>query len=237
MSVSPISRRDRPAKEALSRAIIVETGLRILDENGMDALTMRRVGQELDTGAASLYVYVKNRDDLLEAMLDRALGDVELPPEDEGTWQARLTTVLERTIEAMSRHDQLALVALGAIPTSPNALRILDSLIGSLMHSQLDKETISFSVDLLYLYATATGAENSAYRRRLVTRGAEQSYVEGIDALYETLSASEYPHILGLGRVMLAGSGDARGAWMLRTLLAGILNSPARPPNNATQHK
>ena len=228
MSVTPISRRERPAKEALSRALIVETGLRILDEDGMDALTMRRVAQELDTGAASLYVYVKNRDDLLDAMLDRTLADVEFPPLDAGTWQERLTTIVERTIEAMSRHDQLALVALGAIPTSPNALRILDNLIAALMHSGLDKETISFAVDLLYLYATATGAENSAYRSRLITRDTEQSYVEGIDALYETLSAAEYPHILGLGRVILAGSGDARGEWMLRTLLAGILKTPAR---------
>ncbi len=227
MSVTPISRRDRPAKEALSRALIVETGLRILDQDGMDALTMRRVGQELDTGAASLYVYVTNREDLLDAMLDRALGDVEFPPVDGGTWQERLTTIVERTIEAMSRHDQLALVALGAIPTSQNALKILDKLIAALMHSGLDKETISFAVDLLYLYATATAAENSAYRRRLITRDTEQSYVEGIDAVYETLSAADYPHIFSLGRVILAGSGDARGEWMLKTLLAGILNTPA----------
>ena len=229
MSAHPISRRDRPAKEALSRALIVETGLRILDGDGMDALTMRRVGQELDTGAASLYVYVKNRDDLLDAMLDRALGDVEFPLLDEDTWQERLTTIVERTIEAMGRHDQLALVALGAIPTSPNALRILDQLIAALMHTGLDKETISFAVDLLYLYATATAAENSAYRRRLITRGTERSYVERIDAMYETLSAADYPHILGLGRVILSGTGDARGDWMLRTLLAGILKTPAVP--------
>ena len=229
MSANPISRRDRPAKEALSRTLIVETGLRILDEHGMDALTMRRVGQELDTGAASLYVYVKNRDDLLDAMLDRALGDVEFPPLDDGTWQERLTTIVDRTIEAMGRHDQLALVALGAIPTSPNALKILDNLIAALMDTGLDKETISFAVDLLYLYATASAAENSAYRRRLITRETEQAYVEGIDEMYETLSATDYPHILGLGRVILSGTGDARGEWMLRTLLAGILKTPAGP--------
>jgi AcrR family transcriptional regulator len=228
MPTTPISRRERPAKEALSRSLIVETGLRILDQDGMDALTMRRVGQELDTGAASLYVYVKNRDDLLDAMLDRALGDVEFPALDDGTWQERLTLVVERTVEAMSRHDQLALVALGAIPTSPNALKILDNLIAALMHTGLDPETISFAVDLLYLYATASAAENSAYRRRLITPDTQQVYMEGIDAMYETLSAADYPHILGLGRIMLSGTGDARGEWMLKTLLAGILNTPAR---------
>jgi AcrR family transcriptional regulator len=230
VSTTPISRRERPAKEALSRSLIVETGLRILDQYGMDALTMRRVGRELDTGAASLYVYVKNRDDLLDAMLDRALADVEFPALDEGTWQERLTLVVERTVEAMSRHDQLALVALGAIPTSPNALKILDNLIAALMNTGLDPETISFAIDLLYLYATASAAENSAYRRRLITRVTERAYVEGIDAMYETLSPTDYPHIRGLGRVMLSGTGDARGEWALRVFLSGILATPAHLP-------
>ena len=48
-------------------------------------------------------------------------------------------------------------------------------------------------------------------------------------AMYETLTATDYPHILGLGRVILSGTGDARGDWMLRTLLAGILKTPAVP--------
>jgi AcrR family transcriptional regulator len=222
-----VSRRERPAKAALSRELIVQTGLEVLDEHGMDALTMRRVAEVLDTGAASLYVYVKNRDDLLEAMLDVALAAVEFPPLTDGTWQGRLTLIIERTIEAMARHDRLALVALGAIPSSPHALAILDNLIAALMHTDLDKETISFAVDLLYLHATASAAEQSAYNRRLITRGTEQRYVEGIDAMYETLPEANYPHIVGLGRVMLSGTGDARAAWALQTLLAGILNNPA----------
>lgn len=57
----------------------MRTGLRILDRDGLDALTMRRVAKELDTGPASLYVYVANRDDLMAAMLDAALAQVPLP--------------------------------------------------------------------------------------------------------------------------------------------------------------
>jgi AcrR family transcriptional regulator len=227
MSATPISRRDRPAKEALSRALIIETGLRILDEHGMDALTMRRVGQELDTGAASLYVYVKNRDDLLDALLDRALADVEFPPLDEGTWQQRLTSILERTIDAMARHERLALVALGSIPSSPHALAILDRMVAALSQANLDAETVSFGVDLLYLYATGAAAEQSAYRARLISGDSVDGYVRDVEAMYERLSASDYPHLAGLGPVMLSGSGDRRASWMLRVLLAGILSTPA----------
>src|SRR6476619_1459459 len=91
MSAAPVSRRARPAKAPLSREAIIETGLRILDRDGSAALTMRRVAQHLDTGSASLYVYVANRDALMAAMLDHVLGTVPEPAGD--TWHDRLTTL------------------------------------------------------------------------------------------------------------------------------------------------
>lgn len=226
MTSAPVSRRERPAKPALSRELIVRAGLAILDAQGMDALTMRSVATALDTGAASLYVYVKNRDDLLDALLDEALGAVAFPKSDAGTWRDRLTLIVDRTTEAMARHDRLALVALGSIPSSPNALRILDNMVAALRHTSLDPEAVSYSVDLLYLYATAAAAEMSAYRSRLITRSSADGYVREVEAAYEKLSASDYPHLVALGPVMLSGSGDKRAVWMLRTLLNGILATP-----------
>ena len=71
---SPRSRRDRPAKPALSREAIVDAALAIVREEGIDALTMRRLAQALDTGPASLYVYVANRDELWDLLFDAALA-------------------------------------------------------------------------------------------------------------------------------------------------------------------
>ena len=71
---SPRSRRDRPAKPALSREAIVDAALAIVREEGIDALTMRHLAQALDTGPASLYVYVANRDELWELLFDAALA-------------------------------------------------------------------------------------------------------------------------------------------------------------------
>jgi AcrR family transcriptional regulator len=227
MPATPVSRRDRPAKQALSRALIVQTGLRVLDADGMDALTMRRVGQELDTGAASLYVYVRNRDDLLEAMLDHALGTVEMPDPGEGDWRSRLSALVRRTIDAMARHDQLALVALGAIPSTENALIILEGLAMELKQAGLDDRTVSFAGDLLYLYITAGAAEQSAYRQKSINRGNANEYVETIDAVYASLDPARFPQLVGLGHTMLAGSGDERDAWALRVFLNGILATPA----------
>ena len=65
------STRDRPAKAPLSVGAIVDAALAILKSDGLEAVTMRRVAAALDTGAASLYVYVSGREGLQLAMLDR----------------------------------------------------------------------------------------------------------------------------------------------------------------------
>ena len=70
-SVRHRSTRDRPAKAPLSEEAIVDAALAILKSEGLEAVTMRRVAAALDTGAASLYVYVSGREGLLQAMLDR----------------------------------------------------------------------------------------------------------------------------------------------------------------------
>ncbi|MEV8634393.1 TetR/AcrR family transcriptional regulator C-terminal domain-containing protein [Streptosporangium sp. NPDC051023] len=217
---APVSRRARPAKAPLSREVIVRTGLKVLDRDGLDALTMRRVGQELDTGAASLYVYVKNREDLMDAMLDTALADVPLPA--EGPWQQQVEELVVSATEAMSRHEGLALVALGGIPSGEHALRILDRLLALLKDGGLDDMTAAWAVDLLYLYITAGAAEQGAYNTTDRTQG---QHLADAERLYAELPADRYPMITAL-RGPLLSAGD-RERWGLQVLLNGILNTPA----------
>src|SRR5580704_6080250 len=88
------STRDRPAKAPLSVEVVVDAALAILQSEGLEAVTMRRVGAALDTGAASLYVYVAGREGLLQAMLDRVFATVELEPPVPSRWRAQLHSLL-----------------------------------------------------------------------------------------------------------------------------------------------
>ncbi|MEU7765523.1 TetR/AcrR family transcriptional regulator C-terminal domain-containing protein [Nocardia sp. NPDC049190] len=222
MSAAPASRRARPAKAPLSRAVIIETGLRILDRDGAAALTMRRVAQELDTGAASLYVYVANRDDLMGAMLDHVLGTI---PEPAGaTWRERLTALVESTVAAMSRHEGLALVALGAIPTGPNALDLIERMLAQLTAAGLDDRTGAWAVDLIYLHIAAAAVEQSVHNTE---DGTEADYVTAVAQQFARLPADRYPTLVAMRDTMLAGNGDARAAWAVRVLVNGILATPA----------
>ncbi|MGK5543904.1 TetR/AcrR family transcriptional regulator C-terminal domain-containing protein [Streptomyces sp. URMC 127] len=221
MSTQPISRRTRPAKAPLSRDVIVRTGLEILDRDGLDALTMRRVAKELDTGPASLYVYVANRDDLMAAMLDAALAQVPLTA--EGTWREQLHSLVAATTEAMSRHEGLAAVALGAIPTGDNALLVLDRMLALLKQGGLDDTTAAWAVDLLYLHVAAAAAEQSTYDAK---GGDEGDTIAAADRRYASLPADRYPMITSLRQALLS-PGD-RDTWGLNVLINGILHTPAR---------
>ncbi|MFG2571682.1 TetR/AcrR family transcriptional regulator [Streptomyces sp. NPDC048481] len=220
-AAGPVSRRARPAKAPLSRELIVRTGLAILDREGLDALTMRRVARELDTGPASLYVYVAHREDLMAAMLDEALALVPLTA--PGTWREQLRALVAAGVEAMGRHEGLAAVALGAIPTGDNALLVLDRVLALLKQGGVDDVTAAWAVDLLYLHMAAAAAEHSA---RVSRGGDESGAVADAERRYAALPADRYPTITAL-RAALFSSGD-RDSWGLDVLLNGILGTPAR---------
>src|SRR5580698_3844860 len=85
------STRDRPAKAPLSEDAVVDAALAILKADGLEAVTMRRVAAALDTGAASLYVYVSGREGLMQAMLDRVIAAVEFESPASSRWPAAST--------------------------------------------------------------------------------------------------------------------------------------------------
>src|SRR4051794_11977133 len=101
-AAAPRSRRDRPAKPALSREAIVDAGLAIVRDEGIDALTMRRLAQELDTGPASLYVYVANRDELWTLLFDAAIAAVDTELTEPERWREQLHGLAARIVQVMA---------------------------------------------------------------------------------------------------------------------------------------
>lgn len=85
------ARRERPAatEAGLSRQRVVAEAIRLADREGVDGLSMRRLAGVLDVGAMSLYHYVANKDELLDAMIDVVFEEIELPPDDVD-WQSAM---------------------------------------------------------------------------------------------------------------------------------------------------
>ena len=155
----PVSRRGRSARPALSRAAIIEAGLEVADSEGLDAVTMRRVAGSLDTSASALYVYIRGRQDLLDAMFDQVMAAVAEAAIPEGTWKERLNWLLITSVEAAGGHGGLAQVALSRIPAGPSAQKITAEVRALLAEGHISESAIPAALDLLALFVTAAALD------------------------------------------------------------------------------
>lgn len=158
-SREPVSRRGGPVRPALSRAAIIGAALTVADREGLDAVSMRRLAEELATGASALYVYVENRDDLLNAMFDEVMGPVAEADLPAGDWRQRLSWLLLTSIAAASGHGGLARVALTAVPSGPSAVAITRRVSDLLTEGAIAEAAVPAALDLLGLFVTAAALD------------------------------------------------------------------------------
>ena len=158
----PRSTRDRPAKAPLSEDAIVDAALAILRSDGLEAVSMRRVATALDTGAASLYVYVSNRDGLLAAMLDRVTATIELEVPDPSRWRAQLHSLLARMHAALVAHPGIAAMTLAEPPTGAAVLGLTENLLGILLAGGLDPQPAAWACDIFATLVTAAAREDES---------------------------------------------------------------------------
>src|SRR5262249_40579356 len=151
------SPRTQPAKSPLSKGAVLEAGLRVLRAKGIDAGTMRAVAAELDTGAAALYVYVANRQELLNEKFDGLTAQIDLGDDpDPDRWRDQLERLLTRILETMEHYHGIARVPLANVPTGPNATAVADRVIALLRAGGVDDRSIAWFVDIVFLFVNAT---------------------------------------------------------------------------------
>ncbi|MFJ3761459.1 TetR/AcrR family transcriptional regulator [Streptomyces sp. NPDC090080] len=222
MPATPRSRRERPAKPALTREGIVGLAVGILRAEGLQKVTMRRLAQELDTGPASLYVYVRNTAELHAAVLDELLGTLS-PPPAEGDWRERLERVLIAYTGMLLEYPSLARSALTAWPSGPHYLDLIEHLLGLLDEGGVPRERAAWGVDLLLQRATATAAEHAG--------GDSRDDWDALGDALGTVSARAHPHIAAASGLLLSGAPEARASWAFQALINGIEHTAVPQPH------
>jgi AcrR family transcriptional regulator len=157
----PWWRPARPGRrrQPLSRDQIVEAAVRILDAEGVDALTVRRLGEELNTGSATIYWYVSGKDELAELIYDHVMGAIALPEPDPAQWQAQLKDLGRQCYRLLLQHNDLVRMSLGRIPVGPNMLRIMEWSVGLLRDAGLPDHVATFAGDIFGRYLDASVLE------------------------------------------------------------------------------
>jgi TetR/AcrR family transcriptional regulator, tetracycline repressor protein len=125
-------RRARRRREPISREAIVAAAVQLLDREGLAALSMRRLAEELGTGAASLYWHVGSKDGLLDLVLDHLIGEGQVPDPDPRHWQEQLKDVARAQRATTLRHPYIVRISIGRIPMGPNALRYTERVLAIL---------------------------------------------------------------------------------------------------------
>ncbi|MFI6042738.1 TetR/AcrR family transcriptional regulator [Nocardia sp. NPDC051321] len=218
----PRSRRERPAKPALTRPGIIATAVRLMRAEGLERVTMRRLAAELDTGPASLYVYLRNTAELHAAVLDEMLAAVDRTPVDaSGDWQNRLVRVLTSYTMVLYDNPGLAQSALVARPSGPGYLNLLEAILALLSEGGVPDDRAAWLCDVLLLFATANAAEHATR-----DRDTEERDTDALVAAIRNASAETHPRIATLGDDLLSGPGSDRLDWGFHLLINGAGHTP-----------
>ncbi|MET8542230.1 TetR/AcrR family transcriptional regulator C-terminal domain-containing protein [Kitasatospora sp. NPDC004799] len=202
----------RPRTPLLSRERIVAAALRLIDDEGLDALSTRRLATELSVSGPSLYNHFATKDDLLDAVVDSVIGEVDLsmfgaagPP-----WPQALRDWARSYRAALAAHPNIVPVLAQGPGRRPNALRLADAVFGHLVESGWPRGQ-----------ATRIGA----LMRYFVTGSALASFAAGFPADAEVYDAADYPHLGEAHR--LAGHRGAVDEGAFETGLEALLDGLA----------
>ena len=219
------STRDRPAKPPLSEDAIVDAALAILQTEGLDAVSMRRVARALDTGASSLYVYVPNREGLLSLMFDRVIGAIELEPPDPARWRAQLHSLLLRTHRTLIAHPGIAALTLTDPATTETMLAFIENLLGILLAGGVDVQDAAWACDTVVLLVTGAAHEEEMRRGNADN---PQQQIDELYTLFTRLPPERFPLISAHATEMLAGDSEQRFRFAVDLVVDGLVARAGR---------
>jgi TetR/AcrR family transcriptional regulator, tetracycline repressor protein len=202
----------------LSREVILEAGLELVDGGGAAALTMRALAQRLDVTATAIYYYFDGRDDLLEAVIDRVCESIVESAPDQGSWDERLRTLLEAlVIEGLEHRAVLALTITEYGKRHP-VLRISESILGILRDAGFSLESAVYV--------------NGAVLRFCIGHLMTGQVAAGLD--WRELPDAEFPNYRAAGAIHDSFDRSREFRLGLDALLRGIADGPLAPAGDAS---
>jgi AcrR family transcriptional regulator len=129
------------ARRPLTRTRILKAALRLVDREGLEGLSMRRLGKALGVDAMSLYNHVPNKAALLDGLVELLLGEVEIPGPEVGDWQERVRLVHQSYRRVAHAHPFAFPLAITRPYNTPGALRQVEATLQILHDAGFDAET------------------------------------------------------------------------------------------------
>jgi AcrR family transcriptional regulator len=129
------------------RQRILDAALAIADEAGLNAVTMRAVAARIGVTAMALYPYVRSKEDLLDGLVGRLLGELSLP-DPAKPWPERLREIARSARATARRHPAVMPLLFARPAVTPDAVRVVDAIYQALMDAGVPDDQIVDGVDL-----------------------------------------------------------------------------------------
>jgi AcrR family transcriptional regulator len=173
----------------LNRERVLGAAVLLAEEEGIESLTMRKLGLRLGVEAMSLYNHVANKDDILDGMVDLVVSEIDLPA-DTVDWKEAMRRRAISAQAVFSRHPWVSGLIDSRESSGPARLRYFDWMVGTLRRAGFTLDTAARAVSLLDSYIYGFG------RQQLnVSAGRDITPEEMAEAFLRSIPADEYPYL------------------------------------------
>ncbi|WP_110040200.1 TetR/AcrR family transcriptional regulator C-terminal domain-containing protein [Nocardia neocaledoniensis] len=186
------------ARDTLTKEQIVGAAIALLDEEGLDGLNMRSLGQRLDSAATAMYWHVKNKDNLVRLAVDEVWGEIALPDPAATDWRAAAEAMATGMYTVLARHPWLVQAQASHLLYGPNKSRHDERALAIFEAAGFDDDDADRAVAAIFLFVlgNATGpAANVSLRRRLGKGGADPETQLAQAMTEATAIAGKFPRL------------------------------------------
>jgi AcrR family transcriptional regulator len=166
---------------------ILAAALELVDEQGADALSMRSLAQRLGSGTATLYRHFVSRSELVALIVDRMIGETNVPAVASLPWQDTCISFAQSMFDALGRHGNLASLLVGHVPIGPNALARRELVLSVLLDNGFAPAVAAHAYATLSRYVLGFAIQASGSSAVADERDAELS------ARFHQLDPTRYP--------------------------------------------
>jgi AcrR family transcriptional regulator len=152
----------RRRRAPLTRERVLRAALKLADDGGDEALSMRNLGKRLGVEAMSLYNHVANKEDILDGLVDIVFSEIAVPSPGDGDWKTAMRQRAISTREALNRHRWAVGLMEGRMNPGPASLRNHDAVMGCLREAGFSFRAAVHALSVMdaYIYGFALQEKN-----------------------------------------------------------------------------
>jgi TetR/AcrR family transcriptional regulator, tetracycline repressor protein len=218
----------RARREGITREAIVDAAFAVLERDGADALSMRRVADELGTGAASLYWHFAGKDELIDAVIEQAIGEFVVPDADPERWEEQLREVAHDFRASLQRRPYLVKLSLGRWPLGPNALKLTDRVMGILRAGGLPNDMVAMGTWLLTIVVNAFAYEEISNEERQGEGPSPPEIAEMVSSYFGSLPPERFPNLVAMKDEFASGDPDLPFGLLVDLFVDGLAQRAKR---------